>query len=347
MLQLRLGMRWLSRISLLIGLAAMVLTAYAVGLGHVARHLHAIGWWFALTLGLDVVATGVDSIAIYGLAHRGDGPSFGRVLVAQMAGRAVNSVTPGGALGEAVKANVLSESTSVNRAIAAVVYCSLVSLIVSLGVVAVGAPLTGAFLTRLPGELRWGLIVAGALAAAAAVGLAVLVRRGMLSSVVDVGVRLHVVAVKRRKKWAKRLLDIDQRLHGTRGSKARHLAVGCGIVSKAIGFLSVWVILHAAGYDISAGMLAAIVSTGVVLGWMSALVPMGLGVAETGNYALFSALSAPPTVGVSLALARRVNQVAFAAVGFSVLGLWRLGLKTVPRVRRRLTGSIAALRRGR
>jgi len=329
-------LRWLSRISLMVGVVAIGLTAWSVGLANVAHHLRSIGWWFALTLGLDVVATAFDAGAIFALARHGPGLSFGRVLVAQMGGRAVNAVTPGGALGEAVKASVLAESVSANRAVAAVVYCGLVSVIVSLSMVALGAPLTGVFLTALPDALRVVLVVGGVLAAGATIGLTVLVSRGMLSSIADLGVKVRLISGKRRERWKRRLEDIDQRLHGTRGSGARRIAAGCVMVSKAIGWVSLYVILRAVGYDVTIGMLAAILSASVILSWMSAIVPMGLGVAETGNYALFSALDAPATVGVALALARRVNQIVFAAVGFTVLGLWRLWHEAAPKLKQRL-----------
>ncbi len=176
----------------------------------------------------------------------------------------------------------------------------------------------------LPTPFTIGLLVAAMLAAIAAVGLAVLVRRGMLSSVVQLGARIGIISTKRRKRWKKRLDNIDERLHGTAGGHGRRVAAGFVLASKILSWFSMWFILNAAGYTASPGELAALLSAGVVLGWLGQIVPMGLGVAEGGNYALFVALGAPPTFGVALALARRVNQLIYAAVGFAVLGVWRL-----------------------
>jgi uncharacterized protein (TIRG00374 family) len=317
-------MKWVARISLVVGLAAMGFTVYSVGPQAISNQLRTIGGWFFLIFAIEIVITILDSAAIYALANRPEGPGFGQVVVAQMARRAITAVTPGGNLGEATKASILSEQSSANRAVAAVIYCGLVSLVLQLVMVAIGSPLTAIFLDRLPMPLRWGLGIAGVLAAASAVGLALLVRRGMVASIADFGVKLHIISAKRRKKWRKRLDNIDERLTSTTGGAKRRVAGACVLGSKSLGWLSIAVILYASGYQATPGVLAAILSAGVVLGWVAALIPLGLGVHESGNYALFSALRAPPAVGVSLALARRVIQLMYAALGFTVLGIWRL-----------------------
>lgn len=322
---------WASRALIVIALVAMGATIWMVGPRTILSHLQTIGWWFAAILAIEVVITMLDAAAVYSVARgKDDAVNYSHVLVAQVAGRAVNAVTPGGSLGEALKASVLTEAIPTNRAVAAVIYCNLASLIYSLLLVAVGAPLTALFLD-LPQAFTIGLVVAGILAAVAAVGLAILVRRGMLSSLVGVGAKLGVISKKRQRRWKKRLDNIDERLSGTAGGHRRKVAAGFVLCSKLLTWASMWLILAAAGYQASPGEIAAMLSAGVVLGWLGAIVPMGLGVAEGGNYALFHALGAPPTFGVALALARRVNQIIYAAVGFAVLGIWRLTTRGVVR----------------
>ena len=75
----------------------------------------------------------------------------------------------------------------------------------------------------------------------------------------------------------------------------------------------------AAGYTLGPGQFLALCSAGVVLGWISTIIPMGLGISEGGNVALFALIGAPTALGVALALARRVNQVVFALLGFTIL----------------------------
>src|SRR5689334_1704199 len=95
--------RWVTRISIALGIAALVLTIWAVGVDPLIAHLHAIGPWFGVLLAIEATATFCEAGAIY-LMTRGRGaPAWRAVLVAQFAGRAVNSVTPGGNLGEGLK----------------------------------------------------------------------------------------------------------------------------------------------------------------------------------------------------------------------------------------------------
>jgi hypothetical protein len=313
--------RWVSRISLVVALIAMTATIWAVGPGEIVAQLLAIGAGFVVIVAIEATSTVLDARAIYAVTRDHRELGFGRVLMAQIAGRAVNAVTPGGNLGEATKASVLTGSTSTTRAVAAVLFCGLASVIVQLAVIAIGAPLT-AILLPLPAALRGALIGTGLLAGAVAVGLAILVRRGMLSSLIRVAVGLRLVSARRRARWRDKLATIDDRLRGAGGG--RRAAVVYVIASKLLTWGSLWLIVAFAGYRMSIGELAALLSAGVVLTWISTLVPLGLGVTESGNYALFSALGAPPAFGVTLALARRVNQILYAAIGFTLLATMRV-----------------------
>jgi uncharacterized protein (TIRG00374 family) len=325
--------RWVSRISLVIALVAFAVTIWTVGLSSLLTNLRAIGWWFVAILALEGAITALDALAIHRIASEGGAAGFGRVLFAQIAGRAVNLVTPASTLGEATKASILTQTMGTSRAVAAVLYVALVSGIFQLAVIAVGAPLT-ALLLPLPAALRFALIMTALVAATLAITLTILVRRGMLSSLVEAGGRLRIVSKKRRDKWRTRLRQIDDRLRGTEGT-GRRVAIGYVIASKFLTWLSIWVILAAIGYFASVGEIAALLSAGVVLGWLATIVPMGLGITESGNYALFRALGAPPAVGVALAVARRIVHLVFAGIGFVLLAVWRASSSARSRIRAR------------
>lgn len=323
--------RWVSRISLMIALVAFVATIWAVGPRQLIAHLRAIGWWFVAILALEAVITAFDALAIHRVAAEKGQPRYGKVLFAQIAGRAVNLVTPASTLGEATKASILTQSMGTSRAVSAVLYIALVSGVFQLAVIAIGAPLT-ALLLPLPTGLRIGLIATAVVAAALAITIAVLVRRGMLSSLVSAGARLHLVSKRRRESWRTRLAKIDDRLRGVEG-EGRKIAIGYVIASKFLTWMSIWLILAATGYYASVGEIAALLSAGVVIGWIATIVPMGVGVTESGNYALFHALGAPPAVGVALAVVRRITHLVFAGIGFVLLAVWRASETAAVRIR--------------
>lgn len=311
-------LRWVTRGSIAFGLAALVTTVAIVGFGTIAEHLRAIGAWFLLLIAIEAIAACCDGAAIY-LTTRGPGaPNAREVVVAQFAGRAVNMVTPAANLGEVLKVSLLARRCSTQRIIAAVMYVALAALVVTLALVAIGIALT-AISFDVPAEVGVPLAIAAIGAALVAVAIVVIVKRGMLASLADLAARLRLVSRARRTRWSAQLDDIDARLRGDVGPGHRKAAAALVIASQLIQKLVTWATIVAAGYHLSPAQLIAVLSAGVVIGWISTLVPLGLGVAEGGNAALFSIIGAPLSLGIALALARRVNQIAFAAVGFTVL----------------------------
>ncbi|MEZ4366853.1 MAG: lysylphosphatidylglycerol synthase domain-containing protein [Kofleriaceae bacterium] len=316
-------LRWLTRIALAAGAVGLGVTIYLVGPSEIVAHLRAIGAWFVVLVAIDLSMSACDTAAVHALTRGPGGPTLGPLLVSQLAGRAVNAVTPGGTIGDVLKASILSEAARGPAMVAAVLRLNLTSLCISLAVIAVGAPISAALLD-VPGGVRLGLGVAAVLAAATVAVIVALVHRGMLASLVRVARALHLVGGARAERWHARLAEIDDALRGDRARAGRGASVAWVAASKGLGYVAIWLIVFSAGYTLGLGELAALLSAGVVLGWLSLLVPMGLGVAEGGNYGLFALIGAPAPLGVSLALAHRLRQIVVAAIGFSALGIFRL-----------------------
>ncbi len=326
---------WVMRLALLIGLAGMIATIIVVGPRTLAGHLRAIGPWFALLVALDVGATAIDATALHALVVKDRAPSWRRVVVAQLAGRAVNAVTPGGGLGEALKASLLAEHGRGTRMVAAVMACGLINFGLALATIGVGAPLTVVWL-GVDGGARVALVVASGVAIALLLGMVVLVRRGMLAGLADAARAVHVISRTRHTRWAKRLAAIDTQLAHLRKAPGWRRALICLAAAKLVGWSTTWIAVAAAGYRLAPAEFVGLISAGVVLGWLGSLVPMGLGVSESGSYGVFSLIGAPATVGVSLALAGRVRQIIIAGLGFGTLGVVRLvdrrrALRSTPR----------------
>ena len=100
-------------------------------------------------------------------------------------------------------------------------------------------------------------------------------------------------------------------------------------------------ILHAVGESITLGFVAAYTVGGFVIYMTSSLVPMGVGISEGGNYALFRALGENPARGVTLVLARRVTLIMYAAIGLVLV----TASETVQRARERQIERAATERR--
>jgi hypothetical protein len=324
-------MKWITRISIVIGLGALIATVVIVGPHVILGHLREIGWFFVLIIATDVLSSVCDATAVYYMS-RGDGaPKWRECVVAQLAGRGVSAVTPGGNLGEPLKVGLLSQRCSPKRIIAAVMYVGLILVVFSFAVIAVGTAAT-AFLFDIPRAGMVALMIGAAIAAAVAVTIVVLIRRGMLSTLSNGLAHLHIISKKRRAKWKKTLEEVDERLRGGDVQKRRH-AIAFIAISQTLQKFLTFLVVYAAGYTLSPGQFLALVSAGVLLGWISTIIPMGLGISEGGNVALFGLIGAPASLGLALSLARRVNQIVFATIGFIVLSLDRMGTHLHGRVR--------------
>ncbi|MEO8554513.1 MAG: lysylphosphatidylglycerol synthase domain-containing protein, partial [Kofleriaceae bacterium] len=138
--------RWVTRISLVIALVALVLTIRNTGLAAIGTYFRKIGWWWFAVIALEVVITSLDAIAIRAfMSPEQHKVRFRSALLSQLAGRSVNAVTPTGNLGEAVKVSVLTEHVSQSRAVATILLYNVVSFTVELATVAIAAPCIAIF----------------------------------------------------------------------------------------------------------------------------------------------------------------------------------------------------------
>ena len=352
--------RWVTRISLIFAVVALVFTIRDIGLRTIATYFRRIGWWWIAVVILEVAITSLDALAIRAFLS----PEQGKVklrsaLLAQLAGRAVNAVTPSGQLGEAVKVSVLVDHVSQSRAVSTILLYNAVSLAAEVMIVAVAAPIM-VLVVPMPSKLRWLMILYGALCFAIALGIYAVTRRGVLDSVARLGTRIRVpglawirgriwkssapsrylLSQTRYVRWRDRLRDIDSKMHLSSGARARDRGLGIVAVtaSRLTSMTLSLMILHAVGESITLGFVAAYTVGGFVIYMVSSLVPMGLGISEGGNYALFRALGENPARGVTLVLARRVTLIMYAAIGLVLV----LASETVQRARERQTERAAA-----
>lgn len=312
---------------------ALAITLHQVGVGTVVDQLRAIGWWFAALVAIEIVAALCDALAISGFLGAAPPRSrFRRVLHAQVAGRAVNLVTPFASLGEATKVTLLMRDTDSTRAIAAIARFGMIYVVINLGMIVIGAPVC-ALALPLPGWMERTLWIGTALAALLVGGLALLVRGGMMASVVAGLHRLRLVSAARAARWTDRTAALDQTLRGA--TLASWLPGAWALISKLLQWLAAWLVLAANGHAPPLEVMAVIATAGTLVNIVANLVPLGLGVAEGGTAALMAALGQPASLGVTMAVARRGVHLLYAAFGLTLLVSaearpWRRGAPPPP-----------------
>ena len=318
---------------MVLAVIALVITIYTTGLATIASYFRRIGWWWIAVVIFECAITSLDAIAIRAFLS----PEQGKVrlrsaLLSQLAGRAVNAVTPSGNLGEAVKVSVLVDHVSQSRAVSTILLYNVVSFAVELMIVAVAAPVM-VLLVPMPAKLRWLMILTCVVCFSVALGLHQLTRGGVLDPLARGLKRLRVLSAARYERWRERLRGVDSKMQGASGARRRDRWLGLAAVtaSRLTSMALSLVILHAVGESITLGFVAAYTVGGFVIYMLSSLVPMGVGISEGGNYWMFRALGENPARGVTLVLARRVTLIMYAAIGLVLV----TASETVQRARER------------
>ena len=302
--------RRLTAIVLVIAIGALVLTIRNIGPAKLLADLRRIGWWWLAVIPMEIWITSLDSFAIRAFASPAR-PKWRTALFSQLAGRAVNVVTPSGNLGELVKMSMLTETLSESRAVSTILLYNVVSFSVEMLIMAAAAPFVALL---MPMSAAWRVVILGIGVGcfAISVGLYILVQRGMLGSVGRL-----VLSKKRFARWEPKLRGIDEKMQVVSGARRRHRALGIGavVVSRLSSMVLSLMILHAVGEPITLTFVAAWTVGSNVIYFVSTLVPMGLGVSEGGYYGFYRALREDPARGVTLVIARRAVTIAYAAIG--------------------------------
>lgn len=307
--------KWLTAGSLVVAGVALVLTIYDVGLYTLGKYLTLIGWWWLAIVPMEVLSTTLHATAMRAFMSPEQIPLRHAVL-AQLAGRAINAVTPSGNLGEVMKVSMLTEHVSQSRAVSTILLYNIVSFSVELLIVAV-ACFGIALFVEMPVGIGGIILASGVGCLVISVGLYVLVRRGMLSSIARLAVWMRVLSRARFGRWEAKLRAVDDKLRLVNGARKRDRWIGVTALtaSRVNSMVLSLMILYAVGVPITAAFVAVWTVASFVIYFASTLVPMGVGVSEGGYWGFFRTMGHNPAQGVALVLARRTVTIMYAAVG--------------------------------
>jgi len=308
---------------------AFVFLMRNLGLANARAVFGDAGGWLAVVVGLDLTAMCCDSAAIHAFMRpESRMVSYLRVLAAQASGRAINVLTPGGALGEATKVTMLVGHAPHARIVSSIVLYNLATLYLSVVILVVGVPIT-ALLVDLPYEvavIAWvGLAVIVALVGA----LVVVIRRGALETALDAARGAGVLSAERAHRYAAKIVDIDHQLRDLHADTTPGLRAGSLWIaaSRLCSWAATTTVLHAIGVPITAKLLIGVFSVGILVGWLSNIVPLGVGIADGGNYALFGVLGASGAHGVVMTLLARARSIVVALIGLVVMAIAHTGTR--------------------
>jgi hypothetical protein len=308
-------------IALIVGAIALVFVLHQLGWTGVRSAVIGTGVWFAVIAAIDMIGSLCDAYAVHGFIRPHAEVSYWRVFAAQISGLAINRLTPGNSLGEPVKVTLLVRAeVPADVAVSAVVMFNLAGIYVGIAAIAIGAPVTALMLDLPPRVEHVVWIALGALLALAVL-VAWLVRRSAIGTLIDALVRVRILSAERAVRWHARVASIDARLRSIGDARTSGLRRGlAGVLgSRVFNWLGTIAVLHATGIPMTAPLVIASLTVGILITWLSNIVPLGLGVADGTNYVLYGLLGASPVAGLLFTMVNRVRTVVLALMGLCVM----------------------------
>lgn len=309
----------LHAIALVVGAVALAILIDRLGREGFERAILGTGRWFLVIAAIDLASVFCDAGGIYCFVRPLAKVSYWRVFAAQASGIAINRLTPGNSLGEPIKITMLMAHVPEAAAVSAVVMFNVASYLVAVSAIAVGVVIT-LLSVDLPGHGGAIVLLVTATMLALVGGLVVLARRGALATLLRVGRALRLLSAARAETWGTRLAEIDANIRHF-GDAATRRALLCAAGSRALNMTGALVILIASGTDLTVPLVAGTLSVGILITWISNVVPLGLGLADGGNYALHGVLGGSPGAGLEFAMINRVRTVVLASMGLAVMAV--------------------------
>jgi hypothetical protein len=282
-----------------------------------------VGMWVFVIISIDLASMCCDAAALHSFMRpEARMVSYARVLAAQLSGRAINVLTPFGALGEATKVTMLEGHAPRARVLSSIVLLNVSALYLNVALMAIGIPIT-LLLVDLPQSVKVIVEIGTAILVPGMILLGVMIHRGAVSSAVALIRAGRLISAERATAWKEKLTDVDKHirdLHQVRSPGTR-LGLVFVVISRVLATASTILIMVALHIELSPHLVIGVLSVGVLVAWAASVVPLGIGLADGGNYALYSVLGATGEHGMYFTLLGRVRTVVIAILGLTTIAV--------------------------
>jgi len=311
-------MRWIhATLVVLCGLGLAALIAHT-GVGELWVEATALGWAIPAIIALFGVEHAVRTVAWRCCYRPETRPPFARLFWARLASYAVNTATPSGTIGgEVVRTTLVGRvpavesmtAISVDRLADTLSDCTFGAF--GLAVVVMHA--------QFPVSARLGLLATAGLLAVGVGAFFVLQRRGRLAAVVTCrALTRRFTRAGRGARLADHAHAFDRRLGAFHAEHPGALwrAFGVHVAATTIAAVQVACFLAGAGVPVLATTVLQIFVVSIGLDLFSFFVPARLGAQEGARMVAVALVGLPARLGLLLSLVLRVEQLAWALVGF-------------------------------
>jgi hypothetical protein len=306
-------------VALVIGAALLAWTLSDVG-AETWITVADVGTWFAVIAVIDILSVCCDAFAIHGYLRPHVEVSYLRVFAAEFSGLAINRVSPMNSLGEPIKMTMLARDVPGEHAVSSIFMFNLTTTYIAIATIAIGVPISFALLD-MPTRVAIAVWVALGVLLVAAVALALLVRSGPLTALIGAGESIHLIGHDRATRWRAKVVGIDERLRSLGRLRAPGMRRGvAGVVgSRVLNSIGTVVVLYAAHIPLSPLLVIAMLSIGILITWISNIVPLGVGLYQGSNYLLFALLGVRGAAGILFAIVNQLRTILLASIGLGVM----------------------------
>lgn len=307
---------------LVVGAVAFGVLFRSTGWAATKNAIVSAGWWFVAIGAIDLASVCCDSAGIYSFIRPKTEVAYARVFAAQASGLAINRLTPGNSLGEPTKMTMLAGHVPESLAVAGVVMFNIAQYYIAFAAIVLGVPAT-LLMLDLPPRAEVAVWIATAVIIVIAIGAAIVIKRGAVATLIASLARMRIISASRAATWTARIAEIDDQLKtlGDVHSAGTTRGVAYIFLSRCLNWAGTIAVLLASHIPLTVPLVIAMMSAGILLTWLSSVIPLGLGIADGGNYALYGLLGASPAAGLVFSMVNRVRTIVLAALGLAVMAI--------------------------
>jgi len=320
--------RRLHGLCLLLGAALFALLLHEVGVDALRRESAHLGWGVLAIVAVEGLADLLHTAGWQRCFPRGERPGVWRLWGPQLAGAAINLVTPtAGLAGEVVRGSLAPRACGSDGVVASLAVNKLSAALADTALVLGGAAVLLAH-GPLGAGARGAVAGASGLLAGGVLGFGLLQRRGRLAGFLAAPpVLAQLIGRERAARWVRAAAAIDRRiaaLHTAERGALRE-AVALHLLGNAVGALQIHLFFSVLGLTSSLAAVGTVFLVARAIDVLAFFVPGRLGAQEGARMFAMSLVGIEPSLGLLFSLILRLEQLAWAGLGFAAYGvlLWQ------------------------
>jgi putative membrane protein len=317
----------LRTLAALAGVAVLAMLLREVGVATLIDQARMLGWGLPLVFVPYALVATLDATG-WRYAFPGRLPPVPRLVLARLAGEAVNVTTPTATLGgEPIKAWLLTQAgVPLNEGLVSVVVAKTALVVSHLAFVGAAVVLAAWRVPPAPAILTAMTLITG-VGVVAIGGFVWAQRRGLFRASSRALSRLGLSPAV-----AAHLQALDEHLAAFYERQRGRFVLSClfHFLGWVAGAVEVWLALALLGSPVDAPTALVIEAFASAIRSATFMIPASLGAQEGAFVAIFLGYGLSAGAGLAFGLVRRLREALWAAIGFAVLAAWGGGRRSAP-----------------